>query len=250
MSHPSWSGSHAGANSAGANSAGHDHAGREAATHDPDTHPTSPRVTGLLLAAGSGSRYGHPKALVEGVDGRPWVLSSAHTLLKGGCGDVLVVTGAQGEDVENILNDSSDPRISWIRCGTWEQGMGESLRSGLTALATRGRTVPIQALIHLVDLPDIGPDVVARLLATHPTGTAGAGADALVRAAYRGASGHPVLLGQAHWQAVLDLAKGDAGARSYLRRAQPQLVECGDLATGLDIDSPTDIDSPSDRRTP
>ncbi|QFG70225.1 nucleotidyltransferase family protein [Ornithinimicrobium pratense] len=197
----------------------------------------SARTTGLLLAAGAGRRYGGPKALADDGSG-PWVVRAVRTLHDGGCGDVLVVTGAAAEEVETLLADMTDTRVSAVRCGTWEEGMGESLRAGLTALATRGRSIPTQALVHLVDLPDVGPDVIARLLDARPAGAGGVGGDALVRAAYRGVPGHPVLLGQDHWQPVLDVARGDAGARAYLRRTRPGLVECGDLASGTDVDTP------------
>lgn len=211
---------------------------------------TSARVTGLLLAAGAGRRYGRPKGLVVDETGA-WVQRAARALLGGGCGDVLVVTGAAAEEVEALVAQLGDPRVSTTRCGTWEQGMGESLRAGLTALVTRGRTVPVQAVVHLVDLPDVGPEVIARVLGAAATvgghgpsgspvggGPSGSPAAALVRAAYLGVPGHPVLLGQQHWQPVLDGARGDAGARAYLRRTRPQLVECGDLATGRDVDEP------------
>lgn len=194
-------------------------------------HPSRPRTTGLLLAAGAGRRFGQPKGTVVDADG-PWVLRAVRALLDGGCGDVLVVTGAQADQVEALLPVGLD-RISTTRCGTWERGMGESLRSGLTALATRGRLAPHQALVHLVDLPDVGAEVVARVL-----DAAGDGADALARAAYGGRPGHPVLLGRDHWEGVLAGADGDAGARGYLRRVPPLRVECGDLATGADVDEP------------
>lgn len=196
------------------------------------SHPSRPRTTGLLLAAGAGRRYGQPKGTVEDADG-PWVVRAARALLDGGCTDVLVVTGAQAEDVEALLEAAVLDNVTTIRCGTWEQGMGESLRSGLTALATRGRTIPQQALVHLVDLPDVGADVVARVLDASGAGTGG-----LVRAAYDGQPGHPVLLGRDHWEGVLGRARGDAGARGYLRRVPPALVECGDLAEGTDVDAP------------
>lgn len=211
-------------------------------THDRSrttTHRTRARTTGLLLAAGAGRRYGQPKGTVVDADG-PWVVRAARALLDGGCGDVLVVTGAQAEEVEALLAEDAQltgggprERVRTIRCGTWERGMGESLRSGLTALATRGRTAPLQALVHLVDLPDVGGEVVARVLEA-----AGAGGDALARAAYSGRPGHPVLLGRDHWEGVLGGARGDAGARGYLRRVPPVLVECGDLASGADVDAP------------
>lgn len=189
-------------------------------------------TTGLLLAAGAGRRYGTPKALVDTGTG-PWVLGAARALLDGGCQDVLVVAGAAAEEVEALVAGAGDERVGVTRCGTWQQGMGESLRAGLTSLAIRGRTVPVRALVHLVDLPDVGPAVVDRVLTASP-----GGADVLARAAYGGRPGHPVLIGRHHWQAVLGLASGDAGARAYLRQAEPVLVECGDLAAGVDVDRP------------
>ena len=124
----------------------------------------SVRTTGLLLAAGGGRRYGGPKALVDEGEG-PWVLRATQALLDGGCGDVLVVVGASADEVKSLVDGLGDERVRTAACGTWEQGMGESLRSGLTALATRGRQVPAQALVHLVDLPDVASQVVARVLA-------------------------------------------------------------------------------------
>ena len=61
----------------------------------------------------------------------------------------------------------------------------------------------------------------------------------LRRAAYDGTPGHPVLIGRDHWAAVATAARGDRGARDYLAAHATALVECGDLATGVDVDSPT-----------
>ena len=193
------------------------------------------RITGLLLAAGAGRRYGGPKALAQ-TDGEAWVVRSARALLDGGCGDVLVVTGAESERVDAVLDDAGMPQVATSFCGTWEQGMGESLRAGLTSLVSRGRTVPLLAVVHLVDLPDVGGDVVARLI-----DEGGARPSTLARAAYQSVPGHPVALGQEHWQPVLADARGDSGARAYLRRSRPALVECGDLASGEDVDTPASV---------
>ncbi len=51
------------------------------------------RVAGILLAAGEGSRFGQPKALVE-LDGQTLAERGIHMLLAGGADPVLVVTGA------------------------------------------------------------------------------------------------------------------------------------------------------------
>lgn len=174
---------------------------------------------------------GLPKALVSAEDGTTWGSRAVATLLAGGCADVVVVVGAQADRVRQSLPE--DPRVQVVQCRAWREGMGASLRAGLTVLAGRGAGVPDTAVVHLVDLPDVGPDVVSRVL-----GRAGSSPAALARAAYQGVPGHPVLLGRQHWDPVTRSAGGDQGARSYLRTHRPLLVECGDLAAGADVDRP------------
>jgi CTP:molybdopterin cytidylyltransferase MocA len=191
-------------------------------------------VLGLLLAAGEGRRAGGPKALRRDEAGVPWVVRGAQVLLDGGCDHVLVVLGAAALDVEPLLRDRDDVTTAW--CPEWSEGMGASLRTGLrwsldVAGDEDGQQVDA-ALVHLVDLPDVGADVVARVIAR------ATGPGALARAAYGGRPGHPVLLGAAHWAAVLESATGDLGAREFLRGQAVEAVECSDLATGLDVDGP------------
>ena len=125
------------------------------------------------------------------------------------------------------------PGVAAVRNTDFASGMGSSLRAGLAALAARPDTTDVGAVVvMLVDLPDVGPAVVHRLMA------AGAGPSALGRAVYAGRPGHPVLLGRDHWPGVLASASGDRGARSYLAAHRVAAVECGDLATGTDVDRP------------
>ncbi|WP_038170673.1 nucleotidyltransferase family protein [Tomitella biformata] len=183
------------------------------------------RTAAILLAAGRGSRFGQPKALVR-IDGEPLIARAARALRGGGCDPVLAVIGAQAEDAATLTPSDA----TFVVAERWAEGIGESLRAGLTAAATLD-PLPEAALIHLVDLPDVGPEAIARLLAQ-------TGPDVLARAAYHGIPGHPVLLGRTHWPALLESVHGDRGAGPWLR-AQPtvHLVECGDLATGADVDT-------------
>jgi len=183
-------------------------------------------ATGLLLAAGSGSRMGRPKALVLGHDGEPWVVRAARALHEGGCAEVVVVVGAQAEEASGAVEGL--PWVTVVAAHDWAEGMGPSLATGLGALAGRDTDC---AVIGLVDTPDVGAAVVSRVLAH-----VGAAATALGRAAYHGVPGHPVVIGREHWAAVVRTATGDRGARAYLAAHPPLLVECGDLATGADID--------------
>jgi len=63
------------------------------------------------------------------------------------------------------------------------------------------------------------------------------GANTLARAAYDGRPGHPVLLGRRHWAGVIEHARGDEGARGYLRGRSVTVVECADIGDGTDIDT-------------
>lgn len=185
---------------------------------------------GLLLAAGAGRRAGGPKALRVGADGTPWLAVAVEGLLTGGCPAVTVVLGAEADRAARLLPMSN--AVRWVLAEDWAEGMGASLRVGLAAVAeTSGADA---ALVTLVDLPDVGAAVVARVLA------AATGRESLVRAVYDGRPGHPVLLGRSHWQAVAAAAQGDRGARDYFMTHHPALVECGDLATGRDRDGPGD----------
>lgn len=156
---------------------------------------------------------GTPKALVE-----DWLARSVEVLLAGGCSSVTVVLGAAAEQARTLV----PAEVTVVVASDWASGMGASLRAGLASLSG-----PDAALVHLVDLPDVSAAVVDRVLAN------GSG---LARASYFGVPGHPVLIGREHWAGVVATASGDQGARAYLAAHEVELVECGDLASGADMD--------------
>ena len=183
-------------------------------------------VAGLLLAAGAGSRMGRPKALLE-VEGRTLVERGVTTLRDAGCDPVVVVLGAQADEVR--LPDTADVVVA----PDWETGMGASLRAGLRALAS---TPAASCVITLVDQPQISVEAVRRLLAVAGT------VDAAV-ATYGGETGHPVLLDRAVWESVAEQAVGDVGARGWLRLHQTRVlpVSCDGLGSPSDVDTLDDL---------
>lgn len=187
-------------------------------------------VVGLLLAAGAGRRMGGPKALLRHASsGQTWVERASGVLRDGGCGEVCVVVGAESQKVRAAL---TNVQVGVVEAQDWAEGMGASLRAGLTVLGQGSAADAV--LVLLVDTPDVSAAVVRRVLGS----ATGDRTMELARAAYRGVPGHPVLVGRAHWSSVADLAVGDRGARDYLATHAARLVECGDLASGGDVDSP------------
>jgi nicotine blue oxidoreductase len=185
--------------------------------------PGRPPVAGVLLAAGSGSRLGRPKALVE-LGGSRLVDRGTGLLQAGGAGPLVVVTGAAPLTLPGVIT---------VHNPGWASGMGSSLAVGL-------RAVPdgcAAAVVALVDQPLIGAAAVRRLIAAHAAGAT------VAVAAYHGQPRNPVLLARAHWPEVISLAAGDVGARPFLR-AHPDLVtlvECADTGQPDDLDTPADL---------
>ena len=149
-----------------------------------------PRVAGVLLAAGEGSRLGQPKALVE-IGGQRLADRGVALLRAGGAAPVVLVTGAAAVDV---------PGTVVVHNPAWSTGMGSSLTAGLAALRSLPQDVCGAAVIALADQPLVGPESVRRLIAAH---TGGAG---IAVAAYDGRPRNPVLIAREHWDEVLAMA--------------------------------------------
>lgn len=177
------------------------------------------QAAGVLLAAGAGVRYGMPKVLAA--QGQ-WLASAVAALSGGGCAEVIVVLGAAVVEVP--------PPARAVVAEDWQQGMGASLRAGLAAAGEADH-----AVVLTVDTPDIGADVVRRVLTAAHESDSG-----IARAIYAGRPGHPVVIARRHWPALLETLHGDEGARRFLApRTDVVAVDCADLATGVDIDEPS-----------
>jgi len=177
----------------------------------------SSTAAGVVLAAGAGTRFGMPKVLAAQGE---WLTSAITALHHGGCADLVVVLGAA------IVDVPAPARI--VIATDWADGLSASLRAGLSAVAAD------YAVLHTVDTPDVGAAVVSRVLAAARSSTSG-----LARAVYGDAPGHPVVVANRHWAELLGGLHGDQGARAFLSaRSDVVEVDCGDLATGRDIDTP------------
>jgi CTP:molybdopterin cytidylyltransferase MocA len=120
-------------------------------------------IAGVLLAAGEGSRFGGPKALIE-LDGQTLAERGVGLLRAGGADPILVVTGAVPLSV---------PGAYTVHNPDWRTGMGSSLGAALNALAGRDHLTTDPA-----GIVDAGTDPAGTVDAgTDPAGTVDAGTD-------------------------------------------------------------------------
>lgn len=186
------------------------------------------RVRGAVLAAGAGTRYGQPKALARIDDGTPWLALVAGALAAGGCDEVGVLLGARADDALTLVPSPCDVAV----VTDWSGGVSATVRR---ALADAADTTADALLVVPVDVPGLPASVCRRIIAA-ANGTA-----SLVRAAYDGMPGHPVLVGRDHWAELAAVIEGDRGAGPHLAARGALAVECGDLWDGVDIDRPQHI---------
>jgi molybdenum cofactor cytidylyltransferase len=187
-------------------------------------------ITGILLAAGQGSRFGSQKLLAPLPNGPLVVQASAANLLRG-VGSVIAVT-RRDEKLMRVLDDCGCRIVVNERA---DEGMGTSLAAGIAASGEAEGWI-----VALGDMPYILPSTITRvrdaLLAGAPLAIPARGV----------ARGHPVGFAREFCDALLAL-HGDAGAKAlvagHLHRAT--LIEVDDLGITADIDTQADLQAVS-----
>lgn len=181
-------------------------------------------LVGVVLAAGSGTRFGMAKALARD-DAGAWLPRACGLLTDAGCTTVIAVLGASAEEATHLL-----PRgAHGVVASRWREGMGASLHAGLeVAVAAHADAV----LVTLVDLPHLDPEAVGRVAARWTGDTT-----VLARAVDGGTPGHPVLVGAAHLVPLLATVGGSRGAAHYLSAHHVEEVDCTGLGAASDVDT-------------
>ncbi|MEX0952771.1 MAG: nucleotidyltransferase family protein [Nitriliruptoraceae bacterium] len=196
------------------------------------SQPTADAVA-IVLAAGSGRRFGGPGALKQlaSFEGRPLVVHAVEVARAAGIERVIVVVGPRPEDVATVLIDHD---VEVVVNEEHASGQASSLAAGLRAADDiEAATV---AVVLLADQPGIAPHVVTDVVAT--TRERGL----VSRARYDDGPGHPVALPRDRWDWIAGRVTGDAGVRQLLGELDVVDVPVDGLAPP-DVDTPQDLDT-------
>ena len=185
-------------------------------------------IAGILLAAGSGSRFGGDKLLHPLPDGVAIAAHAARNLFASGLNVTAVVRPGDFPLADMLEQEGCYVTV----CPNAAQGMGASL-----AHAVRAERGAAGWVVALADMPRIRPGTIRRIA------EAIAGEAAIAAPGYRGTRGHPVAFA-ARFGAELAALTGDSGARSLLEREREALVlvDCDDPGVLLDIDRRADLE--------
>jgi molybdenum cofactor cytidylyltransferase len=183
-----------------------------------DAVTDSAPVAAIVLAAGASTRLGagRSKQLLR-YQGRTLLRHSVEQALASSCRPVIVVLGAE---VERCQRELAGLDVQVALNPSWAEGMGSSIRAGMTALAAAAPGARA-VVITLCDQPLVTGAFIDRLAERYlaEAGDSGMGAPT-VAAEYDGQPGVPALFPRSRF-AELSRLDGAAGARRLLRVTSP-----------------------------
>ncbi len=184
-------------------------------------------IATLVLTAGSSSRMGKPKALL------PWGQNTVlrhilQQIQQTGLHNVLLVTGAHHEEIQNALQGESA-----IICyhPDWDSGMGSSISAGIRAVEQQFEGVNA-VLILLVDQPLITAAYLRELMTSHEKDPS-----IIIASDYGEFAGVPALFPRRFWNDLKGIPPG-RGAKGLIARFREQSVILNPKDVIVDIDTP------------
>ncbi len=186
-----------------------------------------PRVSALLLAAGSSRRMGQTKQLLPLGD-KPVIRHCVGTLLAAGVPDIVVVAGREKDGITGALLGLP---VTLAVNAAQESDMAESARIGLTSCDPSSSGV----LICLADHPLVMPGTVAALILEHRLSP-----HRIIIPCCAGRRGHPSLF---PFSVAREVFMGGT-LRDIVRKEgeRVMLMDTEDEGVLLDMDTPADYE--------
>ena len=184
-------------------------------------------IAGVLPAAGSSSRLGTNKLLIE-LGGEPLVRRAARRAVAAGLEPLVVVLG---HDEDRVREAIAGLPVVTVLNPRYTEGMPTSLRAGIGAVPERCEA----AVVMLPDMPLVTTamlaDLMERYRRTHPP---------LVVTLYGESSAPPILYARSLFPALL---AAHEGGREVVREHRDDAVVVSRPAELLvDLDLPADLD--------
>ena len=195
----------------------------------PDPGPTG--VSAVLLAAGTGSRFGGGKLLAD-FGGRPLIRATLEGLRGAPVDEFVAVVGPDAGELRGICAAFG---ARMVENPDRDRGQSTSVLAGLRAVDAHAKA----AVVLLADQPFVGAGAVERLVAAFEGGAK------VAVATYGGERRNPVLFAREVWPLLEAELSGDEGARGILRRHPEMVVEvaCDGVGDPADVDTREDLEA-------
>jgi len=185
----------------------------------------------IILAAGSSTRMGQSKQLLV-LEGEPLLVRSIRTALDTQLKNIVVVLGYEAEKHLTIIGDLP---VQCISNESWSNGMGSSLKVGLTQLVNQHPKTEA-SIIMVCDQPDVTTQHLHHLILSFKQSD-----HSIVASKYEGTSGVPVLFPRNHFQEILMMDDAQ-GAKKILEKNQANVITIHFPQGATDLDTPADVE--------
>ena len=183
----------------------------------------------ILLAAGSSSRLGRAKQLIE-FQGKKLIQKAIDEANKCQADSFVVVLGANAELILTGFDITSTP---FIVNSDWQHGMSSSMQAGLRFLMEKEEIN--QVLLMLCDQPFVDASLLDQLITAKEISGKG-----IVAAAYSNTLGVPALFDRRYFEDLVQLT-GSEGAKMVIFKHQAE-VHALDFPLGaVDLDTEEDV---------
>jgi molybdenum cofactor cytidylyltransferase len=184
------------------------------------------QIAAIILAAGGSDRMGRTKQLLPW-RGEPLVRHVARAALDGGIDKVIVVVGATGEEIKEVMNDLP---VEFVDNPDWQLGQSSSIQAGLAALPGEIGA----AIFLLADQPQVSTALIRTLIEEHASTLA-----PIIAPMVDSQRGNPVLFDRKTFT-DLKTIRGDTGGRTLFSRYTVDWIDWHDETILLDIDTDED----------
>lgn len=183
----------------------------------------------IVLAAGSSSRMGRSKQLLE-IEGEPLLCRCVKIALAVTPENVVVILGANEKPHREII---SQLPVHIINNFYWKTGMGSSIKTGLNYLIQT--VAELEAVIILVcDQPALTAEHIQKMIEKFQEKN-----KAIVASRYANSNGVPVLFGRSFFSNLL-LLSDDQGAKKIVKQFPDQVAAVDFPKGAFDLDTEED----------
>lgn len=183
----------------------------------------------ILLAAGSSSRLGRPKQLLN-YQGKTLIQYSIEIAQQSAADDLVVVLGANSELIQTGIQSKDVPMLVHAN---WAAGMSSSMQCGLRYLIESSQVE--QVILMLCDQPHVSQELLNQLI--HIKKTSGKG---IVACSYAGTVGVPALFDQCYFLELLE-HKGSEGAKKVILSHLEDVFLIDFPLGAVDLDTEEDV---------
>ena len=194
-------------------------------------------IGAVILAAGSSSRMGHPKQLIE-IGGIPLLARTVSAIhATGNVDPVVVVLGASAEAIIARLGElDTAENAEFVTCPDWQLGMGSSLAFGMGRMLEMFRELQ-HVLISVCDQPCLDAGHINKLVAAcvkHP--------QHIIASGYAGTLGAPVVFPRGFFDHLVQ-GSGKGGAKNIILQNMDKVIPVDFPQGGVDLDTIGDVES-------